>query len=106
MLFTSQTMLGKVKRLIGSQRLELVSKSTQPNHPTNKSTKHRTTVRSEAAVRKVCAKREVTRRSSALMSEDTHKKVSASVRRFTELDGKVFLWINNMHRANCPFHLH
>ena len=41
----------------------------------------------------------------ALMSEDTQKK-SASVRRLTEVDSKVFLWINNMHRANCPLHLH
>jgi len=42
----------------------------------------------------------------ALMSGDTRtKKVSASVRRLTELNSKVFQWINNMHRANCPFHL-
>ena len=57
-------------------------------------------------MRKVHAKREVMRKRSALMSEDTHTKVCVSVRRFTELDGKVFLWIDNMHRANCPFHLH
>ena len=37
--------------------------------------KHRTTLRSEAAVRKVCAKWEVMRKRSALMSEDTHKKL-------------------------------
>jgi len=68
-------MLGKVKRLIESQRLELGSKLRQPNHPTDpKLTKHRTTVRSEGVVRKVCAKREVMCKRSALMSEDTHKK--------------------------------
>jgi len=40
-------------------------------------------------------------------SEHTHTKIfSATVRRLTELDSKVFLWIDNMHRANCPFHLH
>ena len=72
----------------------------------SKLTKHHTTVRSEAAVIKVCVKRQVMRERSALMSEDTHKKVSASMRRFTELDGKVFVWIDNMHRVNHPFHLH
>jgi len=42
----------------------------------------------------------------SLKSEDTHtKKVSASVRRLTELDSKVFLWIDHMLRANCRFHL-
>jgi len=33
MLFTSQTMLGKAKRLTESQRLELDSTLRQPNHP-------------------------------------------------------------------------
>jgi len=48
------------------------------------------------------------RKRSALMSEDTLKNVivSASVRRFTELSGRAFLWIDDMHRTNCPFHLH
>ena len=40
----------------------------------SKLTKHRKTVGNEAAVRKVCAKREVVRKRSAVMSEDTHKK--------------------------------
>ena len=56
--------------------------------------KHRMTVQSEAAVRKSCAKRGVMCKRSALMSEDTHKKVSASVCRFTQPDGKTFLWID------------
>jgi len=64
------------------------------------------TVQSGTAVRKVFAKQEVMRKRSTLMSEDTQKKVSASVCRFTELDDKAFLWIDNMRRANCPFHLH
>jgi len=37
MLFTSQTMLGKAKRFIESQRLELDSKLRQTNHPTDPS---------------------------------------------------------------------
>ena len=40
----------------------------------SKLTKHRKTVGNKAAVRKVCAKREVMRTRSALMSEDTQKK--------------------------------
>jgi len=61
------------------------------------------TVRSETAMRKVCAKQEVMHKRSAPMSEDTHKKVSASVWNFTELDDKeLFLWIDNMHHAHCP----
>jgi len=106
MLFNSQTMLGKAKHLIESQSLELERKLRQPNHPTSKLTKRHTTVWSETSVIKVRAKREVMRKRSALMSEDTHKKVSASIHRFAELHGKVFLWIDNVHRANCPFHLH
>jgi len=35
MLFTSQTMLGKAKRLNESQRLGLHSKLSQSNHPTD-----------------------------------------------------------------------
>jgi len=68
----------------------------------SKLTKHHTTVRSGPAVRKICEKRKVMRERSALMSEETHKKVSASVRRFTELDGKVFFGLINMHQANFP----
>jgi len=47
---------------------------------------------------------------NVLLSEDAQKKASAthtkiasaSVGRFTDLDGKVFLWIDNMHRATGP----
>jgi len=58
-------------------------------------------------MRKVCAMREVTRRRSALTSEDTHThKCRGSVRRFAELEGKLYLWLDSMRRAKCPFHLH
>jgi len=72
MLFTSQTMSGKAKLLNESQRLELDSKLKQPNHSTDPSQRN-IARRSDAAVRKVCAKWEVVRKRSALMSEDTHK---------------------------------
>jgi len=99
MLFTSQTVLGKAKRLIESFWVK----------PSNwsKLTKHSMTVRSEAAVGKsvrngkLCAN--VT---CPNVWRHTQKKVGASVRGLTELVRKVFLWIDNMHRANCPFHLH
>jgi len=73
----------------------------QPSHQVNE-TSHDST--EWGCCGKVCAKREVMRKCSALMSEDTQK--GASVRKLTELDGKVFLWIDTMHRANFPFHLH
>jgi len=60
----------------------------------------------EAAVRKICANRAVIHQRSALMSEDTHKKVSTSVRRLIKPNGEVYLWINSLHWANCSFHLH
>ena len=73
----------------------------------SKLTKHRTTIRSETAIGKSV-------RSGKLCASvicpnvwrHTHAKVSTSVRRLTELDSKVFHWIDNMHRANCPFHFH
>ena len=101
MLFTSQTitMLAKGKRLIESFWVKSSNWS--------KLTKHRTTVRSEAAVGKSV-------RSEKLCANvicpnvwrHKHKKVSASVRRLTELDSKKFLWTDNMHRVNRPFYLH
>ena len=66
MLFTSQTMLGKAKRLIESFWVK----------PSNwsKLTKHRMTVRSEAAVGKSVRSPSYVQTLFALMSEDTHKK--------------------------------
>jgi len=80
-------MLGNAKRLNESQRLELVSKLSQSNPPSYEASHDST---EWGCYEKVCAKREVMHKRSALMSEDTkNKNVGASARRLTELEGKV-----------------
>ena len=66
----------------------------------SKLTKHRTTVRSEAVVGKSVWSGSYVQTSFAFVWRHTQKKVSASFDRLTELDSKVFLWIDSMHRAN------
>ena len=57
----------------------------------------------EATIRKVRSKREGICKRSALMSEEAKKKTSrASVGRFTEVEDKLYLWIDIMRRANLP----
>ena len=47
--------------------------------------------------------REAIRKRSALMSEETKKKnFRASVERFTELEDKLYFWIDSTRRANLP----
>ena len=58
---------------------------------------------SEATIRKVCSKREDIRKRSALMSEEAKKKTfRASVGRFTEVEDKLYLWIDGVRRENLP----
>ena len=58
---------------------------------------------SEATIRKVWSKREDIRKRSALMSEEAKKKTfRASVDRFTEVEDKLYLWIDTMRRVNLP----
>jgi len=93
------TMLDKAKRLIESFWVKSANWS--------KLTKHRKTLRNEAVAGKSVRSRNLCANVICPnVLRHTHKKVSASVRRLTELDSKVFLWIDNTHRANCPFHLH
>ena len=43
------------------------------------------------------------RKRSALMSEEDKKKTfRASVGRFTEVEDKLYLWIDSVRRANLP----
>jgi len=86
------TMLGKAKRLIES------------NHPSERNIAWQCGVK--LLQESLCEAGSYAQTLFALMSEDTLKKVGASVRGLTEVVRKVFLWIDNMHRANCPFHLH
>ena len=95
-------MSSKVKRLNESQRLEVISKLNQPNPPSKRSIARQYEV-SETAIRKIWLNRENIRKRSALMSEETKKKkLRASVGRFTELEDKLYLWIDSMRRASLP----
>ena len=93
---------GKVKRLNESERLEVISKLNQPNPPSKQSITRQYGV-NEATIRKVWSKREDIRKRSALMSEEA-KKITfrASVGRFTEVEDKLYLWIDIMRRVNLP----
>ena len=55
---------------------------------------------SEATIRKVWSKREDIRNRSALFEEAKKKTFRASVGRFTEVEDKLYLWIDGMRRAN------
>ena len=58
---------------------------------------------SEATIKKVGWKHEDIRKRSALMTEEAKKETfRASVGRFTEVEDKLYLWIDSMHRASLP----
>ena len=95
-------MSGKVKRLNESERLEVICRSNQPNPPSKRSIARQYSM-SEAAIRKVWSKREDIRKRSALMSEEAKKKTfRAPVGSFTEVEDKLYLWIDSMRRVNLP----
>ena len=92
----------KVKQLNESERLEVISELNQSNPPSKRSIARQYGV-SEATIRKIWSKREDIRKRSALMSEEAKKKMfRASVGRFTEVEDKLYLWIDSMRRANLP----
>ena len=95
-------MSGKGKRLSESQRLEIIAKLSMPSAPSKRNIAREYDV-SEGAIRKIMKNQEVIRKRSALMSEETRaKKFRASVGRFSEIEDKLFLWIDSMRRANLP----
>jgi hypothetical protein len=56
---------------------------------------------SEGAIRKVWDKREQILERFALMSDEAKKKTfRSSIRRFTELEDMLYIWIDSMCRAN------
>ena len=95
----------KVKRLNESERLEVISELNQSNPPSKRRIARQYGV-SETTIRKVWSKREDVRKRSALMSEEAKKKTfRASVGRITEVEDKLYLWIDSMHEQTCLFHL-
>ncbi|CAK8690147.1 unnamed protein product [Clavelina lepadiformis] len=92
----------KGKRLSESQRLEVIAKLCVLSAPSKRSLAKEYGV-SEAAIRKILKNREVIRKRSALMSEETKTKTfRASVGRFSELEDILYLWIDSMRRASLP----
>ena len=89
-------MPGKVKRLNEAQRLEIISKLSQPNCSSKRSIARQYEV-SEIAIKKVWLNREAIRNRSVLMPEE-----AKNVGRYTELADKLFCWIDSMCRANLP----
>jgi len=84
-------MSGKARRLNASQRLEVISRLSQTNPPSKQSIARQYKV-SEATIRKVWAMRKVIQKRSDLMSDETKKKkFRASVRRFKEMEDKLYL---------------
>jgi len=74
-----------------SQRLEVISNLSQRDPPSKQNIAQQYKD-SEPTIRKVWAKREVTHKRSALMSEETKKrKFGASVRRFKDMEDKLYL---------------
>ncbi len=88
------------KRLNESQRCEIIVKLSKTDAPNKRAIAREYDV-SEGAIRKVWDKREQILERSALMSDEAKEKTfRSSFGRFTELEDMLYIWINNMRRAN------
>jgi hypothetical protein len=93
------------KRLNESQRCEIIVKLSKTDAASKKAITREYDV-SEGAIRKVWDKREQILEQSALMSDETKEKTfRSSVGCFTELEDMLYIWIDNMRRANLPIPL-
>ncbi len=103
-MLDSATMSKKpnMKRLNESQRCEIIAKLSKTDAPSKRVIMHEYDV-NEGAIRKVWDKREQILERSALMSDEAKEKTfRSSVGRFTELEDMLYIWIDNMRRANLP----
>ena len=83
-------MSGKVKHLNEAQRLEIISKLSQLNHPSKRNIARQYEV-SEIAIIKVWINREAICNHSVLMSEEAKKKsFCLSAGRYTDLEDKLY----------------
>jgi hypothetical protein len=90
------------KCLNESQRCEIVAKLSKTDAPNKRAITREYDV-SEGAIRKVWDKREQILERSALMSDEAKEKTfQSSVGRFIELEDMLYIWIDNMCRANLP----
>ena len=90
------------KRLNESQRLDIIAKLSKPNPPSKRSVARVYEV-SEGAIRKIWENREAIQQRCALMSQESKTQTfRASVPRFSEIEDKLYVWIDSMRRANMP----
>jgi hypothetical protein len=90
------------RRLNESQRCEIISKLSKTNPPSKRALAREYDV-SKDAIRKVWEKQNSILERSALLSEEAKQKTfRASVRRFTELEDMLYMWIDSMRRARLP----
>ncbi len=90
------------KRLNESQRCEIIAKLSKTDAPSKRAITREYDV-SEGAIRKVWDKWEQILERSALMSDEAKEKTFwSSVGRFTELEDMLYIWIDNVRRANLP----
>ena len=90
------------KRLNEFQQCEIIAKLSKTDAHSKRAIAREYDV-SEGAIRKVWEKREQILEWSALMSDEAKEKtLRSSVGRFTELEDMLYIWIDNMRRANLP----
>ncbi len=90
------------KRLNESQRCEIIAKLSKTDAASKRAMAREYDV-SERAIRKVWDKWEQILERYALMSNEAKEKTfQSSIGRFTELEDMIYIWINNMRRANLP----
>ena len=85
------------KRLNEQQRTEFICKLRKPNPPSKRSLAREYGV-SEKAIRKTWENRVAIEQRSSLMSVETKAKTfCASVGHFSELEDKLYIWIETVH---------
>jgi transposase-like protein len=90
------------KRLNESQRCEIIAKLSKTDAANKKAIACEYDV-NEGAIRKVWDKREQILERFALMCDEVKEKTfRSSIGRFTELEDMLYIWIDNMLRANLP----
>ncbi|KAI6647727.1 hypothetical protein LOD99_8568 [Oopsacas minuta] len=92
----------KCKRLNESQRFHVLARVSEPTPPSKRSLAREYEV-SEGAIRKLCENRGVIRKRFALLSGETKQKnFEVLFVGFTDLEDMLYLWIDDMRRANLP----
>jgi hypothetical protein len=91
---------GSAKRLSEQQRLEIIVKLRKPNPPSKRSVAREYNV-NEKAVRRIWDNRsDIEQRSSLMPSEKRATTFRASVGHFSEVEDKLYTWIEAMQRAH------